>query len=146
MRNRDMIFNPRYGAVGLLGLPFFLLFEFCGAFIEAAGYLAVPVGLALGYINAGAAALFFVLAVGSGVCLSLSALLLEDIAFRKLAAWRDFGRLVLFCVTENLGYRQLMTYYRVRGFCSYLRGDHGWGHIDRAGFAADALQPEVGMR
>ena len=35
--------------------------------------------------------------------------------------------------------------YRVKGFWSYLKGDHGWGHIDRKGFAAD-LQPEVGMR
>jgi hypothetical protein len=39
-----------------------------------------------------------------------------------------------------------MTYYRVRGFVSYVRGDLGWGHIDRAGFAPDALQPDVGMR
>ena len=67
-------------------------------------------------------------------------------AFRKFGRWRDFGRLVLFCVIENFGYRQLMTYYRVRGFVSYLRGDHGWGTIDRAGFAPDALQPDVGMR
>ena len=67
-------------------------------------------------------------------------------AFRKFGRWRDFGRLVLFCVIENFGYRQLMTYYRVRGFVSYVRGDHGWGHIDRAGFAPDALQPDVGMR
>ena len=46
---------------------------------------------------------------------------------------------------ESFGYRQLMTYYRVRGFWSYLRGDHAWGHIDRAGFTPE-LQPEVGMR
>ena len=67
-------------------------------------------------------------------------------AFRKFGRWRDFGRLVLFCVLENFGYRQLMNLYRVRGFISYVRGDHDWGHIDRAGFAPDALQPEVGMR
>ena len=53
---------------------------------------------------------------------------------------------MIFCVIENFGYRQLMTYYRVRGFISYVRGDHGWGHIDRTGFTPDALQPEVGMR
>jgi cellulose synthase/poly-beta-1,6-N-acetylglucosamine synthase-like glycosyltransferase len=146
VRHRRMIFNPRYGAVGMLGLPFFLLFEFLGAFIEALGYLAIPLGFALGYLNAGAASLFFLLAVGSGISLSLSALLLEDMAFKKFGRWRDFARLVLFCVIENFGYRQIMTYYRVRGFVSYIRGDHGWGHIDRAGFAADAIQADVGMR
>jgi hypothetical protein len=130
----------------MLGLPFFLLFEFLGAFIEALGYLAIPLGFALGYLDAGAASLFFLLAVGSGICLSLSALLLEDMSFRKFGRWRDFARLVLFCLMENFGYRQAMTYYRVKGFWSYLKGDHGWGHIDRKGFAPDALQPEVGMR
>jgi len=146
VRHRRMIGNPRYGGVGLFGLPFFVLFEFFGAFIECAGYIVLPLGLAFGYLDASAAALFFTLAVGSGVCLSLSALLLEDMAFKKFGRWRDFGRLLIFCVIENFGYRQLMTYYRVRGFWSYLRGDHGWGHIDRKGFAPDALQPEVGMR
>jgi len=146
LRHRRMIGNPRYGAVGMLGLPFFVLFEFLGAFIETVGYIAIPLSFALGYLNTGAAALFFLLAVGSGVCLSLSALLLEDISFRKFGRWRDFARLVLFCILENFGYRQLMTYYRVRGFWSYVRGDHGWGVIDRTGFSADDLQPEVGMR
>jgi hypothetical protein len=110
------------------------------------GYIVLPLGFALGYLDLSAAALFFTLAIGSGVSLSLSALLLEDMAFRKFGRWRDFGRLVLFCVVENFGYRQLMTYYRVRGFVSYVRGDHGWGTIDRAGFTPDALQPDVGMR
>jgi hypothetical protein len=146
VRHRRMIGNPRYGVVGMLGLPFFVLFEFLGAFVEAVGYIVLPLGFAFGYLDASAAGLFFTLAIGSGIALSLSALLLEDVAFRKFGRWRDFGRLVLFCVIENFGYRQLMTYYRVRGFVSYVRGDHGWGTIDRAGFPPDALQPDIGMR
>jgi cellulose synthase/poly-beta-1,6-N-acetylglucosamine synthase-like glycosyltransferase len=146
VRHRVMIGNPRYGAVGALALPFFVLFEFLGAFIELAGYLAIPLAFLLGYINVLAAAGFFALAVGSGISLSLSALLLEDMAFRRFGRWRDFLRLLAFCLMENFGYRQVMTFYRVRGFWSYLRGDHNWGHIDRKGFAAEPLQPEVGMR
>ena len=115
-------------------------------FIEAAGYIAVPLGFALGWISRAGASLFFLLALGSGICLSLSALLLEDVSFRKFGRWRDFGAARgLLRLLENFGYRQAMTYYRVKGFVSYLRGDHGWGHIDRTGFAPE-LQPEVGMR
>ena len=146
VRHRRMILNPRYGAVGMIGLPFFVFFEFLGAFIEAAGYIAMTLGFAFGFISPASASLFFLVAVGSGVCLSLSALLLEDMAFRKFGRWRDFARLVIFCVIENFGYRQIMTYYRVRGFVSYVRGDEGWGTIDRAGFTPDTLQPDVGMR
>ena len=59
VRHRRMIFNPRYGVVGLVGLPFFVLFEFLGAFIEAVGYIVLPLGFAFGYSTPGAAALFF---------------------------------------------------------------------------------------
>ena len=39
-----------------------------------------------------------------------------------------------------------MSYYRIRGFVKYLRGNQGWGTIERATFAGEPLQPEVGLR
>ncbi len=147
VRHRGMMGNPRYGVVGLLALPFFLLFEFLGAFIELLGYIAVPLSYFLGFLNLPAALGFLALALLAGICLSLSALLLEDMAFRRFVRWRDFGRMIIFSVLENFGYRQVMTAYRVRGFWSYLRGNHSWGTIDRRGFEPlEELQPAVGMR
>jgi hypothetical protein len=35
---------------------------------------------------------------------------------------------------ENLGYRQLNTYWRVRGTISGLMGKRGWGVMTRKGF------------
>jgi Glycosyl transferase family 2/HEAT repeats len=58
--------------------------------------------------------------------------------------WRDFRRLVSFSMLENFGSRQLTTIYRVRGFWSYVRGNHSWGHIDRTSFTSDGLAPDVG--
>jgi cellulose synthase/poly-beta-1,6-N-acetylglucosamine synthase-like glycosyltransferase len=145
-RHRDMIGRPRYGAAGVLALPFFVLFEFLGAFVEVAGYLVVVAMLVLGTVDVGFAALFFALAVLSGICLSLSALLLEDTTFRRFGGTRDFLRLALFSVLESFGYRQIMSWYRIRGFWKYVRGDHAWGTIQRTGFTGEPLQPEVGMR
>ena len=34
-----MILNPRYGIVGLLALPYYVLFEALGPMIEISGYL-----------------------------------------------------------------------------------------------------------
>ena len=66
--------------------------------------------------------------------ISLSAVLLEDVAFRRYSRVRDLARLILFALLENLGYRQLITIYRLRGFLGYLRGDKAWGEIKRVGF------------
>jgi hypothetical protein len=107
----------------------------------------VPLSCVLGYINLPAALGFLALAVLAGICLSLSAMLLEDMAFRRFVLWRDFLRLVAFSVLENFGYRQVMTAYRVRGFWSYLRGNHSWGVIERRGFdPVPELPASVGMR
>jgi cellulose synthase/poly-beta-1,6-N-acetylglucosamine synthase-like glycosyltransferase len=134
-RHRRMIGNPRYGVVGMLSLPFFVAFEFLGAFIETFGYVTVVVSLLLGVVNVWFAVVFFALAVLSGVFLSLAAVLLEDLAFRRFERPGELLRLVAYSVAENFGYRQLMTAYRVRGFFAYLRGNKTWGEIRRVGFA-----------
>jgi len=134
-----MIGNPRYGVVGMLSLPFFVAFEFLGAFIEMLGYATIVVALLLGVVNVPFALVFFAVAVLSGVLLSLAALLLEDIAFRRFERWSDLLRLLAYCVAENFGYRQLMTSYRVRGFFAYLRGNKAWGEIRRVGFSEVAI-------
>jgi cellulose synthase/poly-beta-1,6-N-acetylglucosamine synthase-like glycosyltransferase len=134
-RHRRMIGNPRYGAVGLLSLPFFLLFELLGAFVETLGYVSIVVSLALGVINVGFALVFLAVAMLSGILLSLAAVLLEDVAFRRYGRLRELLRLVVYSVGENFGYRQVITGYRIRGFFAYLRGDKAWGEIRRVGFA-----------
>jgi cellulose synthase/poly-beta-1,6-N-acetylglucosamine synthase-like glycosyltransferase len=138
-RHRRMIGNPRYGAVGMLSLPFFVAFEFLGAFIEMLGYVTVVVSLALGIVNVTFAIVFFAIAVLSGVFLSLAAVLLEDLAFHRFERPGELLQLVAYSIAENFGYRQLMTGYRVRGFFAYLRGNKAWGEIRRVGFADVAV-------
>ena len=138
-RHRRMIGNPRYGAVGMLSLPFFVAFEFLGAFIEMFGYVTVVVSLALGIVNVTFAIVFFAIAVLSGVFLSLAAVLLEDLAFHRFERPGELLQLVAYSIAENFGYRQLMTGYRVRGFFAYLRGNKAWGEIRRVGFADVAV-------
>lgn len=134
VRHRRMIANPRYGTVGLLALPFFVVFECLGALVEAAGFLAIVLALALGVVNVEFALVFALVATLSGVLLSLSAVLLEDLAFRTYGRLRELGRLIVYSVLENFGYRQLIALYRVGGFIAYLRRDRTWGEIERVGF------------
>ena len=114
-----------------------MLFEFLGAFVETLGYISLAVSLALGVVNVPFALLFMLVAVLSGVLLSLTAVLLEDVAFRRYGQIRELLKLVAFSVAENFGYRQIITAYRVRGFFAYLRGDKAWGEIQRIGFAGE---------
>ncbi|QIN80321.1 glycosyltransferase [Rubrobacter marinus] len=134
VRYRRMIFNPSYGSVGLLGLPYFLFFEFLGPLVELAGYVALVVSLLLGVLNTEFALLFFLVSVGWGSFLSLAAVFLEELRLRRYPRWGDLGKLSLYAVAENLGYRQLNTVWRVIAMVSYLRNKKGWGEMERQGF------------
>jgi len=134
MRHRRMLFNPRYGTVGLIGMPYFFLFEFLGPVIELLGYVAFVAGLALGVINAAFALVFFLAAVGLGVLLSTAAVFLEELRLERYPSWRDLVKLVLYGVLENFGYRQLNTLWRAMAIVSFLRKNTDWGAMERKGF------------
>jgi cellulose synthase/poly-beta-1,6-N-acetylglucosamine synthase-like glycosyltransferase len=134
IRHRKMLFNPRYGAVGMLAMPYFLLFEFLGPVVELCGYVALVLGLALGILNFEFAVAFFVAAVALGTLLSVAAVFLEELRMRRYPRWRDVVKLTLYGVIENFGYRQLVTFWRVLAIVSFLRKNTDWGAMERRGF------------
>lgn len=134
-RHRSMMFNPRYGRIGLLTLPYYLLFEMLGPLVELTGVVAVAAGVTLGVLNLPFAVLFAAVAFGYGLMLSLVALAIEEFSFFRYPRWRDFGLALVAAVAENVGYRQLHAWWRIQGLWRALRGrDVGWGAMTRTGF------------
>jgi cellulose synthase/poly-beta-1,6-N-acetylglucosamine synthase-like glycosyltransferase len=135
-RHRGMICRPRYGMVGLVSLPGFAIFEMLSPVVELSGYLLLPVLWLNGLLNLSYAGTFLVLSMLYAVLVSVLAVLLEDVAFRRYPKLRDLGLLVVGAVLENLGYRQLTVWWRVRAFWEYFRGDLSWGAMERKGVNA----------
>ncbi len=94
-------------------------------------------------------ALFLAVSVLYGLFLSLGAIALEDASFGRHPGWDDLGRVLLFAVLENAGYRQLVHLWRLEGFWQLLRRGE-WGAMERKGFgrpaAEGAMTAEVGLR
>jgi cellulose synthase/poly-beta-1,6-N-acetylglucosamine synthase-like glycosyltransferase len=126
-RHRRVLMNPRYGVLGMVVFPAFLLFEWLAPIVEVTGLILVPIGLILGEVTRTFAILFFSLACGL-------ALLLEELSFRRYGRVRDRALLVVWAVLENFGYRQLTIWWRLRGVASYIRGKKSWGAVERQGF------------
>jgi cellulose synthase/poly-beta-1,6-N-acetylglucosamine synthase-like glycosyltransferase len=136
--HRRMIGNPRYGAVGLAALPFFLFFEFLGAGIEVAGYVATLAAFALGWLSLPFVLLFAALSVTLAISLSVAATVLEQFGARRLAHGRDVARLLAYAVLESFGYRQLVTWWRTLAYVDLLRREKGWGAQPREAFATSS--------
>ena len=132
-RNAGLM-GARGGAPGLLAFPFFLLFECYGPLIEVAGYAFMAAMWILGGISGAAFAAFLALAFSLGFLLSVSALLLEEISFHLYPRFSQMGLLVATAIAENLGYRQLVTVWRLIGLTRWLRGARStWGTMTRKG-------------
>jgi len=137
---KTMLFNPRYGRVGLVAVPFYTFGETLAPLIEVAGYLITIAGLALGAVDVTFALLFVLVAWGYGMLLSIWAVVLEEASFRRYGRLRDLGRLLLYATLENLGYRQRTVWWRLRAFWSVFRHRHVWGEMTRKGFESAGEQ------
>ena len=137
-RHRVMLFNPRYGRVGMLAFPFFWFLEGWGPLIEIAGYISFALSLVLGMWSPVVALAFFMVAFVFGAALSIAAVGLEELSFRRYERWGDLVRLLLVGLLEPFGYRQLSTWWRTKGVVSAIRGVKGWGAMERRGFRAAA--------
>jgi len=133
-RHRRVLFNPSYGAMGMVSFPYFLLVEWLGPFVEAIGLLILPFLLFFGAVNVPFAILFFLVAYGYGLILSISSLLLEEFSFHRHETIRDRALLVIWTMLETFGYRQLTVYWRIRGAWNFFRGRSEWGAMERRGF------------
>jgi cellulose synthase/poly-beta-1,6-N-acetylglucosamine synthase-like glycosyltransferase len=133
-RHRRMMLNPRYGVTGLIVYPYYALVELLAPVIEAVGLLSLVLGLAFGVVDWNFAGLFYLTAYGLGTALTAFTLILEDLSFHRYNSFRDRALLFWWALLENLGYRQLTVYWRLRGLWKFIRGSKDWGAMERKGF------------
>jgi len=136
---KTMLFNPRYGRVGFLAMPFFAFGEMLAPVVELLGYVITVAGLAFGLVNVSFALLFVLVAWGYGMLLSIWAVVLEEVSFRRYRRFGDMFRLLLFASLENLGYRQLTVWWRLKAFANVFKGVHVWGDMARKGFGKPSV-------
>lgn len=132
MMNRGLLFDRNGGTVGWLAMPFMLLFEWISPLIEFTGYLFMIAGFAMGVVDVEVLGLFFLVAVGFGMLLSVSALLLEEMSFHIYRKPRQLFALLVIVVLENFGYRQLTSFYRLIGLWRWVTHSKAtWGTMTR---------------
>jgi cellulose synthase/poly-beta-1,6-N-acetylglucosamine synthase-like glycosyltransferase len=138
VRHQRMLLNPNYGRVGMIAYPFFYFLETFGPILELLGYVLFGVALALGAVSGTFAFAFFLVAFVLGGALSLTAVVLEELSFRRYERTGDLLQLLSLPLVETFGYRQLNAWWRIRGLWSYFRSKEGWGVMERRGFGEES--------
>jgi len=110
--NRGMLFNPRYGKVGLFGFPYFFVIEALGPAIEFLGYCAFVMFFIISAINKDFLILFLFLAFFWGIWINLGSIFLDNLIYKRYRRVGDILKLCLFGVLEFIGYRQMVVVER----------------------------------
>lgn len=142
-RHMKLAFNPRFGAMGMVAVPYFLLVELMAPVVEIVGVLAVILGLALGVVNVEFAILFVIVAYGFSLALTAFTLALEQWTYQGYGKLSDRLWLLFVSLFEGLGYRQLTAIWRFRGLIKYARGSREWGVMTREGFGGEDVSSDT---
>jgi cellulose synthase/poly-beta-1,6-N-acetylglucosamine synthase-like glycosyltransferase len=131
--HKDMLFNPRYGTVGFLALPYFWFFEMMGPAIEASGYLVLLWVFASGVI-ADFFVFVFIMAYLFGLFFSLIAIFINEISYNYYKRYKEILKLILYAMLDPIWYRPFTVFWRIKAFLGYTKGRRSWGTIKRETF------------
>jgi peptidoglycan-N-acetylglucosamine deacetylase len=134
---RDVTFNPRYGALGLIALPQVWLFQIVlstlAPLVDLSFIWQILTAL-LNYLQHGnefnsanvqKVAVYYCIFMGVDLLAAMVGFLMEK---------REQWGLLWWLMLQRFGYRQLMYYVVIRSIFAALRGPFvGWGKLERAG-------------
>lgn len=135
IRHKDMLLNPKYGVVGIYGVPYFWIFEMLGPIVETLGYVIIPLSYVLGLLNTTYFVLFLSASILYGIILSIGAILLEEYTFSKYPSIKQLLKLSWYGILENFGYRQMTTIFRMEAILRFKKFKNSWGKIKRESFS-----------
>lgn len=142
--HKKIIFNPRYGKLGLIVFPYNLFFEFLAPVIELTGILYYIYIVATGQINWQYATVLLVFVYLYSVMITTFAILWDQMTYRYYKTWGEVLGLAMMAFLEPLIYHPLIVFFAIRGYYFFITGrKHVWGNMQRQGFG-QRVKPQAG--
>lgn len=139
--NRVMLFNPKYGKAGTLGMPFFLFIELFGPLMEFIGYVGFVLFYIFHMLNPVFALLFFTISILWGMWLNIAAVLLDNFVTKRYERLFDAYKIAILGSLEYIGYRQIVVVERLISTFQVTRSQ--WGQVRRKQLYADGAVNET---
>ena len=133
MKHNSMIFAFRHGMLGMVSMPFHAYIEAIGCIVESFGLILLPLSFFVGAMPLSLFLMLMFLAFGYGTLLSMASVLLAEATVRRYPNLNDVFTLFQYAMLENLGYRQLISFFRAQGVLRYFTGTQKWEVVTKGG-------------
>lgn len=133
LRHKDLLLNRKYGALGLLAMPYWFVIEWFSFIIQFIGFFATLLLILGGLINIQLLTYIALCSLLFYWILSIMALLLEENSYSRNPADGSVFKLWLLIFVEPFIYHPINVYAAIRGNIDFFKGNKSWGNMSRKG-------------
>ena len=136
LKHRDMFLNPKYGKMGLLSFPYWVLFEWLTPIIESIGFIYFLLIIIFASINLQIVAILTIFVFSFSLFFSSFAIFYETLIFNRYKGYKFLFTVILISVAEIIIYHPMNVYFALLGnYTFFIKGDRkGWGKMTRTAF------------
>lgn len=133
--HKDVFFNRKYGFMGMVSHPYWVLFEWFAPIIEVLGILYFTVIALFGEPNWPYFFVMLLFVYFFAITFSTYAILFDHLAYNRYKDKRMILKLILTSWLEPFFYHPLIVYWGLRGnYDFFIRKKKAWGKMTREGF------------
>jgi cellulose synthase/poly-beta-1,6-N-acetylglucosamine synthase-like glycosyltransferase len=132
--HKKLFLNPKYGKLGLLSYPYWLVCEFFAPIIEVIGIAITLVFIYLNLINWAFFILLLLFIYTFAILFSMFALLAEVETFDEYKKISDYFKLIYTILLEPIFFHPFITLSSILGDISLIYRKKSWGKMTRKGF------------
>ncbi len=135
-RHKGMLFNPKYGRIGLLSFPYWVFFEWMAPVIQFVGMAYVILITILGMLNVQVFLTMILFVLGFATMYTYFAIFYEAFTFNKYKGVRYLAKAYWIATIEMFIYQPLNLLYSISGNIDAFFGSKKkvWGEMTRKGF------------
>ena len=126
--------SPQYGSMGLLGYPYWFLFEWLAPLVEVLGIIYMIILFVTDNLSLNFILITSLFVYTFAVFFSSLAILYEELTFHRYERKMDILRLWFAALLEPFILHPISLFYAIKGNIDYLRGNRSWGKMERKGF------------
>ncbi|MBP1629989.1 MAG: glycosyltransferase [Bacteroidetes bacterium] len=142
IKHKKMFFNPRYGVIGMLSFPYWVMYEWLAPFVQSLGLIYLAILVYLGRINIEICVMILIFSIIFSVLYTSIAVFFEAFTYNKYKGIKYFFQINLLIILELIIYQPLGVIFALAGNYNFFfrKKKSGWGNMTRTGFSNQGKQ------
>lgn len=136
--HKGLLFNRRYGRLGMLVMPYVLLFEFMAPIIEVVGLIFLFYLAFTNQLNSETMWLMLLFVYMIGLTMSLASISLDILVKKHYKTYGEYLKLIFISAFEAVFYHIFIVFFSLKGYWQFMtKRNSKWGDMTRQGFSKD---------